>query len=88
VIAAATAAAVVGVLVAREHVPPTGGDAARGAAQLVRRGRVAPPLVTPWKRGPVAAGDLVLVPTGFHEAGRVRAYEARTGRGSIPSGRS
>jgi outer membrane protein assembly factor BamB len=43
-------------------------------------GGVAPPLVTPWERGPLAAGDLVLVPTGFQVPGRVRAYDARTGR--------
>jgi outer membrane protein assembly factor BamB len=83
--AAVIAAAVVGVLVAREHVPRAGGQARQPrAAQAVAPrwsvGGVAPPLVTPWERGPVAAGDLVLVPTGFHEPGRVRAYEARTGR--------
>jgi outer membrane protein assembly factor BamB len=83
--AAAVAAAVVGVLVAREHVPRAGGQtrqppAAQAVAPRWSVGGVAPPLVTPWERGPVAAGDLVLVPTGFHEPGRVRAYDARTGR--------
>jgi outer membrane protein assembly factor BamB len=34
----------------------------------------------PWERGPEAAGDLVLAPTGHHEPARVRAYDARTGR--------
>jgi outer membrane protein assembly factor BamB len=89
--AAAVTAAVVGVLVAREHAPQTAGGQVRQppAAQAMAPpqvpprwsvGGVAPPLVTPSERGPVAAGDLVLVPTGFHEPGRVRAYEARTGR--------
>jgi hypothetical protein len=84
------AAAVVGMLVAREHGPRAGGQARRPpAAQAAAPpeapprwsvGGVAPPLVTPWERGPLAAGDLVLVPTGFQVTGRVRAYEARTGR--------
>jgi len=34
----------------------------------------------PWERGPEAADDLVLAPTGHHEPARVRAYDARTGR--------
>ena len=53
--------------------------------------RQAPPLWTaeaavpwrvhePWERGPEAADDLVLAPTGHHEPARVRAYDARTGR--------
>jgi outer membrane protein assembly factor BamB len=89
--AAAVTAAVVGVLVVREHAPQTAGGQVRQrpAAQAMAPpevpprwsvGGVAQPLVEPSERGPVAADDLVLVSTGFHEPGRVRAYDARTGR--------
>lgn len=59
--------------------PPRPVPAAREVTPLWTVQAAAPEPVTPAEGGPQAAGDLVVVSTGFHEPGRVRAYDARTG---------
>jgi outer membrane protein assembly factor BamB len=59
---------------------PPPGTAPRPAPPRWTAAAAAPRALEPWERGPQAAGDLVVAASGHDEPGRVRAYDARTGR--------
>jgi outer membrane protein assembly factor BamB len=59
---------------------PPPGATPRQAAPLWTAEAAAPRPVEPWERGPRAAGALVVAASGHQQPGRVRAYDARTGR--------